>query len=354
MRCSGWFFLFLLAPALGAGQPEPGLKLLATLEGVKPKSYSRIVFSPDGKTLAVVHDQDMSGKAMVQWWDVAKREKVAAFPIPDGAILSYSPDGKMMYAGTGKAIHRFDVASRKELENIPGKAGWEFLAMSPDGKTAAWTNDGKESVVISELASGKVLANLEAKRMPVFSSAFSPDGDRVVFGCGASASNGQPAGGEIRVIDLKTGKEQATLKGGLVWVWAVAFSPDGKNLASADVYGNVVLWDLAQGKRKKTLQSFNARMREKDINGAYAVAFSPDGDTLAAGTVQGLKLWDLKTGKSVGGVNRPAGTVLSVAFHRDGNTLATAGSKRVIGPLDRIEGDETLRLWEWLRAKAED
>jgi WD40 repeat protein len=134
-------------------------------------------------------------------------------------------------------------------------------------------------------------------------------------------------------------------------VWSVAFSPDGKTLASASVLGSVFLWDVKSGKRTASLQRFNVMGREEDINPAYSVAFSPDGSILAAGTVRGINLWDLKNGESLVAVSRPPSLAWSVAFSPDGKTLASAGRKGVIGTRHqrdrREDNDPTLRLWEW-------
>jgi len=115
--------------------------------------------------------------------------------------------------------------------------------------------------------------------------------------------------------------------------------------------GTVMLWDVASGKRTLILQKFNPHGREEDINCAYSVAFSPDGKTLAVGTLRGIKFWDVKTGESLGDVNRPQGTVWAVAFSPDGKLIASAGSKGVISKRSSPrEVDPTLRLWQWIPA----
>jgi len=96
------------------------------------------------------------------------------------------------------------------------------------------------------------------------------------------------------VWDVATGRERATLKGPQL-VWSMAFSPDGKTLASASMLGTVLLWDMHTGKRTATLQRFNPSGREEDINPAFSVAFSPDGRVLAVGTLRGITLWDVKS-----------------------------------------------------------
>jgi hypothetical protein len=170
-----------------------------------------------------------------------------------------------------------------------------------------------------------------------------------------------------KLIDKVLDKDQRAKYGALVErraeavregpevVWSVAFSPDGKTLASASVLGSVFLWDVKSGKRTAVLQRFNPMGREEDINPAWSVAFSPDGSLLAVGTLRGLKLWDVKNGERLVAVSQPPASVWSVAFSPDGKTLATAGTKGVLSRRGgRGESDPTLRLWEWVPAKKSD
>jgi WD40 repeat protein len=85
-------------------------------------------------------------------------------------------------------------------------------------------------------------------------------------------------------------KLRATLKGHTAGVWSVAYSPDGKTLASGSGDSTIKLWDRAGGKEKATLKGHKGSVR--------SVAFSPDGKTLASGSDDfTIKLWDVQTGK---------------------------------------------------------
>jgi WD40 repeat protein len=70
--------------------------------------------------------------------------------------------------------------------------------------------------------------------------------------------------------------------------------------------------------------------------------------------LEGIKLWDMESGEKIGGLNQALATVWTVAFSPDGKTVASTGSKRVIGPRDNGEDEAILRLWEWIPPKKTD
>ncbi|MGH3889237.1 MAG: WD40 repeat domain-containing protein, partial [Pseudonocardiaceae bacterium] len=95
--------------------------------------------------------------------------------------------------------------------------------------------------------------------------------------------------GTARLWDPATGQHRSTLEGHTDWVWGVAFSPDGTQLATASDDGTARLWDPATGQHRSTLQGHTSGVR--------GVAFSPDGTQLATASDDGTaRLWDPATG----------------------------------------------------------
>jgi WD40 repeat protein/adenylylsulfate kinase-like enzyme len=155
---------------------------------------------------------------------------------------------------------------------------------------------------------------LEGHSNSVYSVAFSPDGKTLAS---ASADN------TIKVWNLQSQKPIATLAGHSREVYSVAFSPDGKTLASASRDGTIKVWNLQSQQSIATLAGHS--------NWVISVAFSPDGKTLAfASPDRTIKVWNLQSQKPIATLAGHGSSVNSVAFSPDGLTLASASDDRTI------------------------
>ena len=129
----------------------------------------------------------------------------------------------------------------------------------------------------------------------------------------------------VLAVPVESAEVVRTLSGPDV-VFSVAFSPDGKTLASGSRDKTIKLWDVATGSVLRTLSGHTGRVN--------SVAFSPDGKILASGSADStIKLWDAATGGELRTLSGHTRSVLSVAFSPDGRLLAS-GSE-----------DKTIKLW---------
>ena len=281
-----------------------------------------VVFSPDGKTLATGSDD-----GSIVLWDVATKQPIGP-PLRSSdhgeSPIAFSPDGKILASasslgnsGEGGSIDLWDVASQRLLWSPPGTHFGPFsLAFSPDGKTLfylGWTNDfigwdvaTHTQVRHSELKGNSTLAG---------NTALSPDGK-------IAAEEAALEGGNYGIIilwDTTTGQpiDQPIPGDSISCGSSLAFSPDGKTLASTCSDGSIILWDLTQpGSLGMTLET-----PAVDLS---SLTFSPDGKTLAAGGTDGtLSLWAVSSQSPLGQqLKGPSDDVAGIAFSPDNKTVA--------------------------------
>jgi hypothetical protein len=132
-----------------------------------------------------------------------------------------------------------------------------------DGPAALW-----------DVPAGRVRVRLP-QPSPVRTLVFAPDGGSLAFA----------AGRQVSLWNTASGGPRAVLKGHARLINAVAFSPDGRTLATAGNDGSVRLWDAATGRQRAAF--------DWQVGPVYAVAFAPDAMRAAAGGEADIVVWDL-------------------------------------------------------------
>jgi RNA polymerase sigma factor (sigma-70 family) len=271
--------------------------------------------SPDGKTLASIGE---GLDHQVHLWDVESGKKLSPrADVTQGRIesVAYSPDGKTLLSTSGDAALRFwDPATGKERRRLVGKFGGMTHAgvFSPDGKTLAVAIDSGGAVCLLERATGKEILRVKNPASGWFTcAAFSPDGKTLLTG-GNRIDDGWK--GTPCLWDVRTGKELHALKGHVNNVKSVAFSPDGKMVASGGEDNTVRLWETATGKELHLLRGHR--------HWVECVGFSPDGKRLVSADARSIRLWEPATGKEILALEVEH-AISVVAFSPDGKTLAS-------------------------------
>jgi WD40 repeat protein len=373
-----------------------------TLKG-HAAAVTSVVFSPDGQRLATVSGERwirestngkttsyfrQSGDDSQKLWDANSGREICTWQGIGRKSRLFSPDSKWLATANGSEILLWDTTEGHEAMVLKGHTQpVGSMAFSPDGRrlaSAAADRRGPRELKLWNVTSGQTLFSRtgepEGLAGPVACLAFSSDSKWLVTGSVSDQielPERLQRSDDLTVVvwDASTGQTSLTLKGRLGHViYDVAFSPDGKWLATAGSAKTVRVWDAATGQELLDLKGHT--------DGVRTVLFSPDGirlassclcrdvplmessdrtvrlwDTaalqvirtfetinecfdlsrdwkwLASGNKSDITLSDVTTGKTLRTLTGHTGEVLSLAFSLDGKRLATASA------------DQTVRVW---------
>lgn len=216
----------------------------------------------------------------------------------------------------------------------------ESLTFSPDGKSAASASRDK-TLRLWDVEAGKEIRRFEGHTAQVVAVAFSSDGKRLVSGSGdrniARLSPDADNDCSVRVWDVETGEQLTELNGHSIEACSVAFSPDGRLVASGGADRICLLWDATTGREVARTEAQNGRIE--------SVCFSPDGKLLITGADDGeIAVWDTEL-RHVRKIGNATGKVSALAFSADGSTLASAHDDVLIQKRMRGLAEETRRTY---------
>ena len=291
---------------------------IRTISGFAEKAQE-VVLRPDGKMIAVIQGKSVKVR------DTLTGKEIHTFDNEGQELYSiaFSPDGQTLAIGGVRTIKLWNVVNGRELRSLAGYSeSPTTICVSPDGKFLAM---GTESGTIRLIGlAGKGVRGLKGHTAHILSLAF--NSDSTILASGSVDKT-------VKLWNVATGQEIRTLTGHSERVFGVAFSSNGI-LASGSYDSVVKLWDVSTGAEIKTLEDTSA-----GIGGINCVAFSPDGKILASVTHgdllnHAITLWDVATGSVIRKLPGHTGDITSLSFSPNGLVLVSRG-----------QYDSEIRFW---------
>jgi len=317
-------------------------------------SFVSAAFSPDGKTIASMSSVmkatfsptvssivfsflfSMIEDNTVQLWSL-NGQKLKTFKYHNSVVMSgkynpdnndkninltFSPDGKNLVTGSKGKIAKLWSLDGQLMQTFTGhRDSVVSVAFSSDGKNIATGSTDKTAKLWS--LDGQLLQTFTGHRDSVVSVAFSPDAKNIATGSlDSTVKVWNLDGHELKTFTgANSGQELKTSTSASSGVMSVAFSPNGKNIASGSSDSTVIVWNL-DGQDSKTFTGH--------IDSVFSVAFSPDGKTITSASKDKTVKWSSLEGRELQTFTGHQDNGWSVAFSPDGNTIASASKDGTI------------------------
>ncbi len=278
-------------------------------------SVETVAYSPINSSLIVSAGSDNT----VKLWDLADSVVTTLGSHRDTVnSVAFSPDGKKLVSGSDDfTLKIWDITNKRHLSTLSHVTDFlrsqiKKVAFSPDGQK--FVTAGRH-VKIWDIHTLREIMTIRHSGW-IYALAFSYNGKYLAIG---------DTSGQIKIRNLQNQQDVIEFRGDADSITALQFSPDDQTLASAGYNGGVKLWNVSNWEHIGTLPT-NATVTD--------LSFTPDSSTLASTDYETVILWSILSGENIVTLTGHKGWVYAASFSPDGNSLTTGGD------------DGTLRLWD--------
>jgi WD40 repeat protein len=292
------------------------LKLMGILDG-HGDSVNSIAFSPDGRFIASGSDS-----GTIQMWDVQTGQIVTTFVGLTNTVFSvaFSPNGRILASGSWDGtIRLWDLQTAQSIFTLKSLGPVSSVAFSPSGDSIV-SSSWNSKVQLWDAHTGQIITTFEDNPHGLTRNA-------VVGPSGGVFASGDIIDSKVRLWNVYTRQVIGTFIGHTGSVISLAFSPNGRILASGSDDNTIRLWNVQTKQSSMTLQG--------TTDGVSSIAFSPDGSILVSGGWDNaVRLWNVRTGQALAVLDaNNVGRMCCVAFSPTGKLMASGSD------------DGLIRLW---------